>query len=536
MRNYNLDFTISFFEDWSELKKFIIPKYPFIYDVYWGNIQAKMDFEKDTLKKIFNSYGLKLYSLAWTNTILDIDVANKILNLSNELAQKRIGYIDKGMLCEKIENTESKEIAWYKVYSDSNDDYKEFALGDFYPKCKAFRYTDKIHIQNNHYVSEEFKACVEKNKLSGLKFFWVMDVGKYKARQWHCAVAEEPIGHGLDHEWFDRDNYVKNSIEKDKIKPDPISNNLMRFNSLFRSGIWHFDSKEFKNTWTTGIENYDQLLSKFPKESRGLRFISIPRFQKKYLPKTDFAYAWSRVDGPNYEGNYVRERDLYINQRAKDVLLQNNLIEERRLVKVIICEEIPDGVADLDNNAKCPPPVYTNEEYLERKILEEKYYQKFCKSEKEVRKPTIKEVLSKLKKEKRKRPDDFMPGVNITEINTYFENSPIKYPNLWTKILQITSGGGPFDSSAREYYFTPLEEIIHLHKEIVSVMLSIDEEYSGGLVYFGSTMNGDYLAFKKLEQEIIVDCPILKISHEDPAITTEWSSIIDFLFSLLDEV
>ena len=131
-----------------------------------------------------------------------------------------------------------------------------------------------------------------------------------------------------------------------------------------------------------------------------------------------------------------------------------------------------------------------------------------------------------------KRPDDFESGINITKINKYFESSTNKYPLLWNEILRITKGGY-FDSD-REYYINPIESWSKNHDEIVSFLYSNDQDYNGNMVYFGNTANGDYLAFKKIESEVVNDCTILRISHEDESIFTEWNSIADFLHAILN--
>lgn len=530
---YNLSFRIDFYENWSEIKKFDIPKEPFDYDKYWGNIKAKSDFELSERKKLYNSLGLKLYSHAWAYTPLNFEIASKILDLINQLEANKIGYLGSGSISETIEDSNDNQESWFRIFSDYNDNYREFSLGSDYPICKAYKYKNTLHIQNKHYVSELFKNCIEKNNLTGLEFLWVKDIGGYQSSQWFSAIAKEPLGHGLDHAWFDRGNYIKQSIENDKLKPDPISNNLMRFDRVFSNGCWYFNNTNFKESWSTGTKIYDQLISRFPKEtSLGFSFACVPRVQRKYLPKTDFAYMWSRVDGPNYEGKFVRERDLYISNRAKKILLENFLITEKNIGKVIVLDEVPEGVIDLDLNSICPPPVYTDNEFLALKKLEAKYLLDFAKTIKKIRKPTIKSSLEKLKLEKNKRPDDFESGINITKINKYFESSTNKYPLLWNEILRITKGGY-FDSD-REYYINPIESWSKNHDEIVSFLYSNDQDYNGNMVYFGNTANGDYLAFKKIESEVVNDCTILRISHEDESIFTEWNSIADFLHAILN--
>jgi hypothetical protein len=71
---------------------------------------------------------------------------------------------------------------------------------------KADRLKPGTHLggySNRVYVSERFKAVVEKRRLTGIEFIWVKDTGKYRAPQWYLPVCHQGLGRGLDHPWID---------------------------------------------------------------------------------------------------------------------------------------------------------------------------------------------------------------------------------------------------------------------------------------------------------------------------------------------
>lgn len=90
------------------------------------------------------------------------------------------------------------------------------------------------------YVSEDFKQCVEKHKLTGVNFIWARDIGKYVSNQYYrmiemeeCKVAYESnlyliskmmkrkkkklnFIYGLNWKWFSQEKFIPCKFVKKK--------------------------------------------------------------------------------------------------------------------------------------------------------------------------------------------------------------------------------------------------------------------------------------------------------------------------------
>ena len=530
---YSLSFRLDFYPDWQGYKTFRDSVDAKLDKTHYS--LSEMEFERKNRKEIYNSLGLKLYSHAWAETNLDDSVADRMLKLLEELESKRIGFLGSGFLTERLAQEEMGNAQWFVIFPppESHDD---FSLWDPYPECKAYRHPPYRHILESHFVSQKFKRCVEANHLTGIEFLWVNDKGRYKAAQWYCAIPTEAIGHGIDHEWFDREAY-KNYLLGEKSSEDEITRKLrIRMNQeiipLYAAGKWNFDNSFFKKGWSTGAESIDELLELFPKESLGLSVTTTPRFQMQYLPDTDFAYMWTDSDEQNDDGKWMRVRYLCFNRKAKDILLEANLLNEEDITGLKLYESVPAGCVDLDASAPVPPSVYTKEELAELRKIETRLYKQFLKKDKPERKPDLKRSLKLLRQAVRSRPDDFTKRKTKKKLQTFLTQFPFKFPGNWQTVLTI-AGGGIFGDGDLDCEVIPMEDVGQYHQESAKERARNDEDYSGGFIYFATNASGDYFAFQKSETENLQGSPVVLISHEDCSIERKWEGVADFLESIL---
>ncbi len=110
--------------------------------------------------------------------------------------------------------------------------------------------------------------------LTGLDFLWVRDLGRYQAPQWYAAIAQRPLGHGLDHPWFDRTNPLARAAT--------LGGDVSSDGSY---GVRHFDNRHFGDRWTSGDAEIDDLLRLFPGDTPlGLIMNAVPRYRPLLVP------------------------------------------------------------------------------------------------------------------------------------------------------------------------------------------------------------------------------------------------------------
>lgn len=529
MPKLKLSFAIDFYPEWKgyEESNFIVnPNEKNL--GYWSK---KMDIEREGLKKIYNSLGLKLYSESWAEMELNEQNALNLLEKIKELEHQRIGHLGRGLIVEKLTPEETAKCDWFIIYPQHSDAFDDF---EPYPTCKACQCPPNAHILSFNHVSQKFKEVVEKHNLIGLEFLWCKDIGRFQSQQWFRAFPIKPLGHGLDHEWFDRKKYVQHTIDSNS--PLEEAFRKLRKNYLkpgYIKGETHFDGRYFKQSWSTGSRMFDELISKFPMhDAMGLMFHALLRYQRKHLPATDFAYIWDQPGA-----------SLCLNKKSKDILLSNRLINEKDIRGILLYDQIPQGVEDLDADPSFPPFDYYRKDWQPNllsilKKEESKLLSGFEKIEKSkpIRHPDMKRSLKLLRMTKKDRPNDFKPGISMSKLDKTLQQLSFRLPNYWLEVLRISSGGNFGVGEVLDCEIALFSELEKYYREILKIRKDCDQDYNEKFIYFGKVSNGDFYAFEKDEQSNIQDSPILLISHEDFSIVRKWDGIADFLESIILDV
>jgi hypothetical protein len=539
---YILSFKLDFYDEFSSYEEYITPKKR-------SDFNSFDDVRYETLRSIYNSMGLKLYSVAWTEIELTPKNIQMLLEAFKELKEKRVVYPSAGHIYETLSEESVTESEWFSIRTDTVNNYeKDLTIDDGYPFSKAYQYPPYVHIQG-HFVSEDFKALVEKEKLTGVDFLWAEDKGKYVAKQWYAMRATQAIGRGFDTPWFDNAIYkefqtvsspkafvekmVKDgyTIDGEKYLHTKRAEYEQTFSKKNRIGITYFPAVAVGDRLSSNplLNNLIHQFSLIGGLVNGLVISTVPRFLEQYLPQSDFAYYWKGADNEGHQA----ERVLCFRKKVKELLLSNAMIKEETISPLAIYDRLPEGCMDLANNTEYPPSIYTDEVFNALKNEEQIRREKFNKKNLPRRVPNIKNTLKLLRHTKKEQADSSLKGMSKKKIEEFIESMEIILPTYWLEVLKISNGGEYGSKEGYDCILIPLAKIELFHLDEVKYRKQIDENYEEEYTYFASTVTGDSYAFIKAPSLEVQDTKVVLISHEDFSIIREWESIADFLESIL---
>jgi len=539
---YILSFKLDFYDEFSSYEEYITPKKR-------SDFNSFDDVRYETLRSIYNSMGLKLYSVAWTEIELTPKNIQMLLEAFKELKEKRVVYPSAGHIYETLSEESVTESEWFSIRTDTVNNYeKDLTIDDGYPFSKAYQYPPYVHIQG-HFVSEDFKALVEKEKLTGVDFLWAEDKGKYVAKQWYAMRATQAIGRGFDTPWFDNAIYkefqtvsspkafvekmVKDgyTIDGEKYLHTKRAEYEQTFSKKNRIGITYFPAVAVGDRLSSNplLNNLIHQFSLIGGLVNGLVISTVPRFLEQYLPQSDFAYYWKGADSEGHQA----ERVLCFRKKVKELLLSNAMIKEETISPLAIYDRLPEGCMDLANNTEYPPSIYTDEVFNALKNEEQIRREKFNKKNLPRRVPNIKNTLKLLRHTKKEQADSSLKGMSKKKIEEFIESMEIILPTYWLEVLKISNGGEYGSKEGYDCILIPLAKIELFHLDEVKYRKQIDENYEEEYTYFASTVTGDSYAFIKAPSLEVQDTKVVLISHEDFSIIREWESIADFLESIL---
>jgi hypothetical protein len=465
--------------------------------------------ERDKFSQDFiQSLGLKVESGCWSRIDLSSEKISGFIKKTKDLISSgKAEFYGYNTLTQILINGQDSKAEWYEI--NTRNKIETEWKGNV-ETCKAYKIPQNIHTAygGKTYVSEKFKEIVEKHHLTGIDFIWVIDTGKYQARQWYIPIAEKPIGRGLDHPWFDPGT-LKGSISfqpKDKI---------------FRTGVWHFRISQIKKNYHFDNKIHEELIKLY--KPFDLTVLSIKRYLRKYLPGTDFAFNWHIEDILSKDNTVKRQRDICVNRKAKDILLDYNLIREEDVRPFIILDAVPAGGTGLDNNIDpLPGPYLAGPELQKTKLYLEQKFKTFLKTPKEDRIIKPDEVIKMLGNEKKKRPGDFNKKAGGKELL----NIPVSVPEAWKEILSVTNGC----ELDPEFSMLPMQESLAFTEEKKKYVQSLsDEKDDENYLCIGESIDGDWynLYLNSGKQNV------KRISHEDLSVVNEWEDISSFLYDIL---
>jgi len=270
-------------------------------DMDWGHKQEEAN-RNAFVKEFTSPFNIKCGFAGQGRVPLDMPYIDIFLDKLKSYADSKKILFSKN--CGYVRSYEG-DSEWYKFLPSRSIETTEY--DGCIMTCKATNIPVDINVGSGFYaypfVTDKFKKVVDDNNLKGLEFLWCKDVGRFApAKQWYMAIATEFIGRGLDAPWVDVNSKSLPEYQK-------FSRDLGRISSNF-----HIPAK--------------CLYKDAPIPQRLLIYLSMcdiekftitfyERFLREYLPKTDFAFGYF----PGWQG-------FYISKRAKDILLQSNLIHE----------------------------------------------------------------------------------------------------------------------------------------------------------------------------------------------------------------
>ncbi|MFB9324501.1 SMI1/KNR4 family protein [Paenibacillus aurantiacus] len=411
--------------------------------------------------------------------------------------------------CAYEQQPEEAEAEWFKyvpIKSIDNTDYQGHIIC-----CNASNILPNIDAGSGIYarpfVSEKFKRVIEENGLTGLEFIWCKDIGKFAPpKQWYLPVATTFIGRGLDSPWVDIDSVYLRDSEKYP-------------NSLGRIGVTSFtaDCLRPEADLPRSLQRYLSLC-----DPDSFRVHYQERLLKAYLPTTDFAF-----------GHFKGYQGFYISKRAKEVLISNHIISSQdRLELIQIVDKLPEGALLLDSETLTPPFYYGEKKEIgsisfeEIKELHKKEKELYDQIDKPMKKFTMKQILSLVNSERKKRPEDFCKRLSLKEI----EKMQIQLPTYWVDLLKKTNGGY-LSSDCR---LIPAESIITFSKDKLKELREMDAPFNEIHISVAERADGDWYALL-VNDAIREDCRIVQMTHEGGEAIREWESIAVFIYDMIIE-
>lgn len=236
------------------------------------------------------------------------------------------------------------------------------------------------------YVSEAFKAVVERHRLTGIEFVWCRDVGKYCAPQWFLPVCHRSLGRGVDSSWIDTAKLSGRGNQT--LDPRGRHGQTGAFEDQYKAGAGPDDPT---------LNKLLRLLKTMELLKRHARLESYYRFLRKYLPDTDFAYT---VEDWKNNGN-SKQRGLAMNRKARDVLRANGVISDAQWEGALVVNRVPKGVENLDEKYGPAEPAFSPEQLGRLRELEAKAWAEHIANPRPPRAPDLKRSLSLLRARKR---------------------------------------------------------------------------------------------------------------------------------------
>jgi hypothetical protein len=384
-------------------------------------------------------------------------------------------------------------------------------------------------------VSDAVKQLFEKKKFKSLEYFTLPDKGKRKAMPWHLPIALNPIGRGLDHDFFDPAKLKQGAKN---------ASNWMTDDPHWRTGVVRLDADYFKPDITrTGTFSPEakQLLSLIP--AKMLRVSGIRRYVRRFLPRgVDFAFSWTWPDSSPERGHLVSSREWCVSRRAMEALVDAKLVGAKEFKPIEIVDDPPAGVKVLDKPGDTGPgPLFSDGEWRKRIEAHEKSLRTQAATTTTTPKrkaaPRANEVLNLLRKTRERTEDGFRKPATPTAIAQAEKKLGAPLPEFWRQVLLVSDGfelpGSDALSDAAVSFDSTKELRSPLQKQMRALYTEISGKKSAGLVYLGNTIYGDLVMLRAGTTDRRPDAPVMLVSHETGQEMSNWPSTAALLHDLL---
>lgn len=438
----------------------------------------------------------------WTEIDLDSPKLPALVARLAELKQADLVKPVRGTVKIKLVDTPEEPCEWFELFPQD----KTHHIGNFDAKadCTADKAFPGVHV-TAQCVDEKFKALVEENGFTGLEFLWLQDEGKYAAPQWYLVTAQNPIGRGIDHEFFDEAKYIENNY----IKPS---------GPAARIGVAYFDREQLKSPAPFPNPVQNELMALFPtnERSNGLRFNTYRQFLKKFLPDTDFAYSW----------NGGLFRSICFNRKVRDALVSASLVSSDECEPVKIWQECPPEAQMLDGISPIFPRgrwYFSDEEYIQNKQDAEKAWEFHLANPKPKRSSNMQVALELLKMAR----NIISPRPSTADVDTAARQLGDRFPQKWQEVLRLTDA---FEMDLGDsFYIEPANNLDEYTKTIQESWFADKADSPNKFLHITSGGNGDFHSLDLSTCTPDGDCRVLQFSHETLQPEREWDSIAEFV-------
>jgi hypothetical protein len=399
---------------------------------------------------------------------------------------------------------------------------------DEYLSVRADRLKPGVHVAGGYltvYVSERFKAIVETHRLKGVEFVWTRDIGKRPAMQWYYPICAKCLGRGLDAPWIDAAKLSGQGYQT----LDPRG----------RHGQTSAEPKQYKRgayPAHPGVRKLLRLLRSMELLKRPPdNFYSAPRFLRKYVPDTDFAYTvqdmadWS-------DGVLHRHRGLAMNRKARDLLKNRGLVADEHCEPVLIVERPPRGVENLDRRYGTPEPAFAPEQLVRIRELEAEAWAEHVGHPKSPRAPDLARSLGLLRSTKRRAPANFAKAATQKVIDEAAHALGLAIPAAWQKVLRICNGGQIDNCPLTDgdaCHITPTQKLAKECRAERDYYRELGAELADSMLAVIRTEWGDSVWLDTSRPSGDGDCRVVLMSHETGEQQREWPSVAEFLEEIL---
>ena len=396
---------------------------------------------------------------------------------------------------------------------------------DDLPSIKADRMPPGLHVAGWApllYVSERFKAVVEAHRLTGVEFVWCRDLGKYQAPQWYLPVCQKGLGRGLDEPWIDASKL--SGAGNQTLDPRGRHGQTGAFAEQYRrdAGADH-----------PVLQKLIPMLKSMELLKRPMTCQSFPRFLRKHLPETDFAFT---IQDTAAGGENSRHRGLALNRKARDVLRANRVVQEAECKPVQVLARSPAGVENLDRKYGPAEPAFTPEQWSRIRELEADAWAKHLASPKPPRAPDLARSLALLRSRQRRAPKHFAKPASPRVLAAAAQALGVALPAAWEKVLRLCNGGRiaacPL-AAGEACVLLPAEELAKARRGESAYYREIGAELPESLLVVLRTELGDSVWLDTTQAKSVGDGRVVLMSHETGAAEREWTSVAEFLDELL---
>jgi hypothetical protein len=460
---------------------------------------------------------------------MDSTNLGRLTRLVESLNKQGLARMHDGTLKEEVVADKAEELDWFEVRS--HEDFIQLMAAGYHGLCKLRGGTPSTscHVLSGRCVSQEVKTFVENHRLSGVEFVW-LKTGRRGARQWYMPIAQRPLGRGLDHPWFNHKRLLTwrwpGCSQKREISK--------RWRSGIVDGLFMADMKPDSGY---GDATQDRLLSLFAPDQ--LRINSYPRFLRKYLPSTDFAFYWSGTDEWMTFSGGLRElgnrRELCVNRKAADLLIAAKLLSPDQLVPILVLEKPWPGARVLDRIPGGPGPLFSGAALRRLRQEETEAIALYQRQLGHHRRSSAQRWLDQLRQYRALEPKKFGPPATAIELKKLEQALGRTVPGLWARVLQEV-GGGTIESEVAgpgACRIVPARELPKFHSQQAQYFRDIDSGFSEHFLHVIATDCGDAFCLDTSRVNADGDCPVALVSHETGMIERRWSSVEKFMTRLL---